>query len=176
MANPRLLRIAGLRQRYYNTVVIELNIPGRGTVRLLHLVCNVDGTLSLDGQLLEGLIRTLPDLRDRLTLHLLTADTYANQDLIDRQLNVRAIRIQPGDEPGQKVDYIRQLGAESVVAIGQGASDAGMLQEAQIGICVLSPEGTVVECLMAADLVVPNIQSAIDLLEKPLRLVASLRR
>jgi soluble P-type ATPase len=51
-----------------------------------------------------------------------------------------------------------------------------MLKEARLGICVLSLEGVAVETLLAADLVVPDIISALDLLEKPLRIVASLRK
>jgi soluble P-type ATPase len=45
-----------------------------------------------------------------------------------------------------------------------------------LGICVLSIEGAAVETLLAADLVMPDIISALDLLEKPLRIVASLRK
>ena len=156
--------------------MIELTIPGRGTVRLLHLVCDVNGTLAIDGKLIEGLPRRLTALRDRLTLHLLTADTHGRQETINRQLNVEAVRVQSGDEPAQKAAFVRQLGAESVVAIGQGANDAAMLKEAAIGIGVLSKEGTAVETLLAADLFVPDIHVALDLLEKPLRLVASLRK
>jgi P-type E1-E2 ATPase len=156
--------------------MIELNIPGLGTVRLLHLVCDVNGTLAVDGQLMNGLTRILTGLRDRLTLHLLTADTHGRQDQIDRQLNLKAVRVQPGNEPAQKAAYVHQLGAETVVAIGQGANDAQMLQEAVLGICVLSKEGVAVETLQAADLVVPDIYTALELLEKPVRLVASLRR
>jgi soluble P-type ATPase len=51
-----------------------------------------------------------------------------------------------------------------------------MLKAATVGVCILSPESTAVETLLAADLVVPNIHSALELVEKPLRLVASLRK
>jgi len=68
------------------------------------------------------------------------------------------------------------LGSDRVVAIGQGADDAGMLKAARLGICVFTPEGVAVETLMAADLVVPDINSALDLIEKPLRIVDSLRK
>jgi soluble P-type ATPase len=51
-----------------------------------------------------------------------------------------------------------------------------MLQEAALGICVLSTEGTAVQTLLAADLVTPDIITALELLEKPLRIVASLRK
>jgi soluble P-type ATPase len=51
-----------------------------------------------------------------------------------------------------------------------------MLKEAAIGICVLSREGSAVETLLAADIVTPDIFAAFDLLEKPVRIVASLRK
>ena len=156
--------------------MIELNIPGRGIVQLQHLVCDVNGTLALDGQLPDGLAGALNALRDRLTLHLLTADTHGRQNLIDQQLNLRAVRIQPGHESGQKAEYVQALGAETVVAIGQGANDAEMLKAVALGICVLSKEGAAVETLVSADLVVVGIFDALELLDKPLRIVASLRK
>ena len=156
--------------------MIELSIPGRGLIELEHLVCDVNGTLALDGQLLEGLVRALTDLRDRLELHLLTADTHGRQELIDRQLDLQAVRIQPGDEARQKADYVRRLGAERVVAIGQGANDAAMLECAGLAICVFSREGTSIEALLAADLVVPDIYAALEIIDHPLRLVATLRK
>ena len=145
-------------------------------MQLQHLVCDVNGTLAVDGQLPDGLGRALTALRDRLTIHLLTADTHGRQHIIDQQLNLKAVRIQPGQEALQKAEYIQRLDAASVVAIGQGANDAEMLKAAGLGICVLSVEGTAVEALLAADLVTANIFDALELLEKPLRIVASLRK
>ena len=156
--------------------MIELNIPGREVLKLEHLVSDVNGTLALDGQLLDGLARVLLNLRDRLTIHLLTADTHGRQNLIDQQLGLQAVRVRPENEAGQKEAYVRQLGAESVIAVGQGANDAAMLKAAGLGICVLSAEGVAVETLLAADLLAPDIFAALELLEKPLRIVASLRK
>lgn len=156
--------------------MIELNIPGRGSLRLQHLVTDVNGTLAVDGILIEGLARRIAAIRDRLDVHLLTADTHGRQAGIDQQLNLMATRLAPGNEQDQKRAYVEQLGAAGVVAIGQGANDAGMLKAAALGICVMSPEGIAVETLLAADILVPDILAALDLLEKPLRLVATLRK
>jgi soluble P-type ATPase len=163
-------------QILYNRFMIELNIPGRGILQLEHLVCDVNGTLAVDGQLFEGIVRQLTGLRDRLEIHLLTADTHGRQDLIDQQLNLQAVRITPGDEAQQKANYVNNLGSERVVAIGQGANDAEMLRNAALGICVFSPEGVAVETLNTADLVTPDINTALELLIMPLRIVASLRK
>lgn len=156
--------------------MIELNIPGRGTIQLEHLVSDVNGTLAVDGRLIDGVSRAVLSLQDRLTLHLLTADTHGRQETIDQQLGLTAVRVPPGDEARAKAEYVQRLGGERVVALGQGANDAGMLRQAAIGICVLSAEGAAVDTLNAADLLVPDALSALALLENPLRLVASLRR
>lgn len=156
--------------------MIELNIPGRGTIQLKHLVCDVNGTLAVDGQLHEGLPRSLKTLQDRLTIHLLTADTHGKQAIIDQQLNLQAVRVQPGNEAEQKAEFVQQLNASQVAAIGQGANDAAMLNAAAIGIGILSTEGIASETIKAADLIVPDIFTALALFEKPLRIVATLRK
>lgn len=156
--------------------MIELNLPGRGILQLEHLVSDVNGTLAVDGQLIEGMTRSLRNLRDRLEIHLLTADTHGRQAAIDIALGLQARRIQPGGEAEQKAEYVHKLGAQQVVAIGQGANDAAMLKEAALGIAVHSVEGMAVETLLAADIIVPDIHAALELLEKPLRIVATLRK
>ncbi len=156
--------------------MIELNIPGRGSVLLDHLVCDVNGTLAVDGRLIEGVARSLTALRDRLQVHLVSADTHGRQAAIDERLGLKAARIPAGDEAQAKADYVRRLGGERVVALGNGTNDAEMLRQAAVGICVLTPEGASVEAMMAADVVAPDILSALALLDNPLRLVATLRR
>jgi P-type E1-E2 ATPase len=156
--------------------MIELTIPGREPLRLQHLVTDVNGTLAVDGILIDGLTKRINALRDRLEIHLLTADTHGRQVSIDEQLKLKATRVQPGNEAGAKAEFVRQLGADTVVAIGQGANDAEMLKAAALGICVMSQEGAAVETLVSADIVLPDIFSALDLFEKPLRIVASLRK
>ncbi|HSB03272.1 MAG TPA: hypothetical protein VLE49_21665 [Anaerolineales bacterium] len=156
--------------------MIELDIPGRGVLQLRHLVTDVNGTLAVDGQLIDGIAGQIGLLKDRLTIHLLTADTHGRQAALDRQLNLTATRIQPGNEAPQKAEYVRRLGAETVVAIGQGANDAAMLREAALGICVMSQEGLATEALLCADLLMPDIATALELLNRPLRIAASLRK
>ena len=161
---------------YYNSAMISIDIPGRGQFELEHLVLDVNGTLAFDGKLIDGVPQVLADLQGLLEVHLVTADTHGHQAEIDRALNLTATRLQKGNEPQQKAEYVLQLGAERVAAIGQGANDAGMLAAAAIGISLVSPEGLAVETLQAADLLMPDILSALDLFKNPMRMVASLRK
>jgi len=95
---------------------------------------------------------------------------------INQQLCQKAVRISSGGESEAKANYVRELGSEHVVSLSQGMNDTGMMREAILGICILSPEGLACETLQAADLVVPDILSALALLENPMRLIASLRQ
>ena len=80
------------------------------------------------------------------------------------------------DQVKAKLNYIEGLGADKVVAIGNGANDAGMLEKAALGIFVIGPEGSAVETLLKADVVVQNIGAALELLIYSKRLIATLRR
>jgi soluble P-type ATPase len=50
-----------------------------------------------------------------------------------------------------------------------------MLQVAGLGIAVAQSEGAAGQAVFAADVLVPDILAALDLLAHPLRLVATLR-
>jgi P-type E1-E2 ATPase len=155
--------------------MIDLTIPGIGNVQIVHLVLDVNGTLAVDGTLLEGLPRLIAAIANRLDIHLITADTHGRQDQIDQLLGLKAVRLTPGNEAHQKAEYVRSLGVRNCAAIGQGANDARMLAEAVLGIAVFSPEGLCTDALRSARIVMPDIYSAFGLLEHPQRIVATLR-
>ena len=157
--------------------MIELQIPGRGIIELEYAVFDVNGTLAVDGQLIKGVGPLIAELRGRLEVRLLTADTHGKQAEIDQQLKFTADRLKPGGhEREQKAAYVRALGAHKVVTIGNGANDVDMLKTAALGIAVIGHEGAAYETLAAADVVTHDVFDAIGLLLYPTRLIATLRR
>ncbi len=155
--------------------MIEVEIPGLAPFRLQHLVLDVNGTIAKDGQLIEGVPQLLSELRSKLVAHLITADTHGSQDVLDQALGLTATRIPLHDQANAKLDYIEHLGAERVVAIGNGANDAAMLAHAALGIVIVGPEGAAVDALLKARVAVSDIKTALELLLHPKRLVATLR-
>jgi P-type E1-E2 ATPase len=156
--------------------MIEMNIPGRGIFQIEYLVCDVNGTLAIDGHLLPGMINAIKSIKDRVKVYLITADTHGKQSAISTELGIEAISINKGQEAEQKGNFVTKLGENKVIAIGQGANDAQMLKKAAIGICVLSEEGTSIDALNSSDIIVQDGLQAIKLVQNPLRLVATLRR
>ena len=156
--------------------MISVEIPGFRSFSFHHLVLDVNGTLAKDGNLIEGTVSLLNELRSRLDIHLVTADTHGKQETINRALSLEAVKIPVENQVKAKLDYIEKLDADSVVAVGNGANDAAMLERAALGIAVVGPEGAAAESVLKAKIVAPDIQSALELLLYPKRLMATLRR
>ena len=53
-----------------------IEIPGRRMLCLEHLVCDYNGTLALDGDLLPGVRESLVALAMRVQVHVIIADTF----------------------------------------------------------------------------------------------------
>jgi len=156
--------------------MIEIEVPGFTTFRFQYLVLDVNGTIAKDGKLIEGVKELFAELRPKLDIHLITADTHGNQETLDKMLGLIARRIPFQNQVKAKLDYIAQLGTEKVVAVGNGANDAAMLEHAALGIVIVGPEGAAVETLLKAKVVVSDIRAALELLAYPKRLIATLRR
>ena len=153
--------------------MIRIDIPHRGTIELEHAVFDINGTLAVDGVPIPEVVGRLKELAAHLSLHALTAGTHGNTTELQQTLGLPLHIIDSGEE---KTHYIEQLGPAHVIAFGNGANDVGMLRLAAIGVAVLAAEGVAVEALQAADVVAPGPVDAIDLVLKPKRLVATLRR
>ncbi len=156
--------------------MIRLDIPGRGVLDLQHLVLDLNGTIALDGQVLPGVASRLGALSQQLTIHVLSADTHGHAAETAQALGVSLAVVARGRENEQKRQFVEALGSQSVVAVGNGANDQQMLQAAELGLAVLGREGLSVAALTSADVLVASIEDALDLLLKPQRLIATLRR
>jgi len=155
--------------------MLEIDVPGYKRLQLSELVLDYNGTLACDGLPLEGIKDLLNALSDKLTVHVLTADTFGKVEQELSEVKCRIIITPQGDQDIRKLDFIKELCPEKTVCIGNGRNDRLMLKEAALGIAVIQEEGAAVETVMSADVVAPDIAAALGLLSNPLRLVATLR-
>lgn len=156
--------------------MIRIDIPGWKDLQLENLVLDVNGTIAKDGVVPPAIREKIFQLASSLSIYLISADTYGTVEKQAKHLAAGLVKITPPKEAEAKADFIRQLGEEETVAIGNGANDALMLKEAVLGIVVLGREGAAATAIQAADMVVESADDALDLLLKPVRLKASLRR
>ncbi|MFW6324236.1 MAG: HAD family hydrolase [Desulfovibrionales bacterium] len=154
---------------------MRVEIPGCGLLEIAHLVLDYNGTIALDGELLDGVGKRLEILSRKLDIHVLTADTFGSVAAKTAGLPFSLAVLPPGNQDQAKLDCVNRLGPAGTACIGNGRNDALMLRESALGIAVIGQEGAAGAALTAADVIVTHVQDGLDLLLNPLRLAATLR-
>ncbi len=154
---------------------MNLSIPGYGELCLQHVVMDYNGTLAVDGIPIPGVKPALEELARHMTLHVLTADTFGKARAGLAGVPCTLSILPESDQQAGKLAYVRSLGVENTVSIGNGRNDQRMLKASKLGIAVILGEGASMETLSAADIVCTSIVTALELLTSPLRLTATLR-
>lgn len=155
--------------------MINIEIPGKPTCTLVHLLLDFNGTLAFDGALLPGVAERLTTLACRLEIHVVTGDTYGSARVQLRDIPCALATLPAERQAEAKLAYLELLDPATTVCIGNGRNDRLMLQAAALGIAVLEREGAASAAVQAADVMARNILEALDLLANPLRLTATLR-
>jgi soluble P-type ATPase len=155
--------------------MLELNIPGRDTIRIENLVLDYNGTMAQDGEPKPGCLERLRRLAGSVAVHVVTADTFGKvaASLADETFTVEILP--PGRQDEAKAAYVRALGLKVTAAVGNGANDQRMLKEAVLGVAVVCGEGAAGAAVRNADVVFTDINDALDALLQPRRLAATLR-
>lgn len=156
--------------------MLNIAIPGIEKLRIQQLVLDLNGTLTLDGEMIGGVAERLDRLSRQLDIVIVTSDTRGNAENVTRDLKVKLHKIGKGTEDVQKLELVRKIGKRETVSIGNGSNDVLMLKESLTGICILGREGASADAMMVSDVIVSDINDALDLLLKPDRLVATLRK
>ena len=155
--------------------MIEIDIPGNKILQLEHLVLDYNGTIAFDGALIDGVKECLAELSQMLTVHVITADTFGSVKKALEDIDCKLAVIPLDRQDAAKLEYVKNLGCEQTVSMGNGVNDRLMLKASALGVAVIQREGAAFETLASANVVCTDIQSALSLLSNPLRLVATLR-
>ena len=155
--------------------MLELSVPGWGDYRFSTVLFDLNGTLAQNGQLAESTRALLRQLGQHLSLYVISADTHGTLAQVAAGLPLQVRRIQGELGAEEKRLLVLELGAERTIALGNGRNDVAMLRQAALGIAILGAEGAAVETLLAADLVFPHVDEALESLLNPRRLLATLR-
>ncbi len=155
--------------------MIEVNIPGYRKFQLEHLVLDYNGTIAFDGALIDGVKECLAELSQMLTVHVITADTFGSVKKAIEDIDCKLAVIPLDRQDVAKLEYVKNLGCEQTVSMGNGANDRLMLKASALGVAVIQGEGAAFETIASTDIVCTDILSALSLLTNPLRLIATLR-
>jgi soluble P-type ATPase len=155
--------------------MITIEIPGNMKIEARDLVLDFNGTLAIDGKLIEGVRELLLLLAKKLKIHVITADTFGTSKQEMEGIPCKLEIIGPSSQDKQKEDYVLNLGKTQVISIGNGKNDMPMLDQAALGIMVIEKEGAFAQLTLHADIICFSITDALNLLLNPIRIAATCR-
>lgn len=154
---------------------MRLDIPNKGNYDIKNIALDYNGTLATDGEIEESTLKLLSNLAKKFNIYILSADTHGSITKKLKEMPFEVIVVSSENGQKDKADFIKQIGAEETIAIGNGNIDILMFREAIVSIGIMGSEGIAVKALLEADIVVENIRTALNLIENPLRIIATLR-
>jgi soluble P-type ATPase len=154
--------------------MISIERPGQGNLEIEFVLLDFEGTLASDRRVHLKTKDKMNLLSKRVKICILTKGEKEVVEEVLRKVKAEIFYTTEGESSRKKLELLRQLGPLRTVAIGNGVDDAPMLEEAGLGICIISKEGTSAEAVKRADVVLSNIVDALDFLLKPLRQRATL--
>lgn len=149
--------------------MISIERPGQTNVEIDFILIDFEGTLATDRRVHPKAKDKINLLSKRTSIYVLTMQQKEVIEERLRKVNAEIIFLAEGDASRRKLDLLRQLGPSRCAAIGNATSDAALMQEAGIGICVIGHEGSSAKALKHAEVVFSDILDALDFLLKPLR-------
>ena len=154
---------------------MKITIPGYRDLELDYLVLDYNGTIALDGSISEEVKEALRRLSGFFSVYVLTADTHGTAKAMCDGLPLTIKTFPCGSAMESKLSIVRSLGADHCVSIGNGRNDCLMCKESALSIAVMAEEGACSALITSADICNGSILDALSLLEKPKRLIATLR-
>ena len=137
------------------------NIPQAKNIEIDTIVLDLNGTLTVYGKLSEEtkkLIQKLKDLQYRLVL--ISGDIRGQAKEIAEILDLELFL---GKTSEEKAQQMQQFNKEKTAAIGNARIDIGTFKNAKISIATLQKEGIHTGILPYVDILVPSIESALQL-------------
>lgn len=153
---------------------MRITIPGSDNLDIKTIILDLNGTLSVGGTVVKGVkdrIKTLKSIGYNIILF--TGNTRNDADIIADSLD---IEWRTAKNANEKRDLALMLDADTCAAIGNGLIDYELMKVVKLGILTMQAEGIHVKTIQASDIVVPNINDALDLFIDHERLIATLRR
>lgn len=156
--------------------MIRVDIPGGKILTLQYAAIDFNGTIATDGKIIKECKPLLKSLAKKLDIYILTLDTNGTVKKECKDLPVKVKILDKTNGSKSKANFVKELGANNVVSIGNGVNDGMMFAKSALSMVVMGDEGCSTKSLQNSDIVTKNIEDALNLLLKSNRLIATLRK
>ena len=140
---------------------MKYDVPRVGVLEFDTIVLDLNGTLSVKWVISNKTKEKISKLRELwFTIYLLTGDARWTWQTLCNDLWIDLIVTQGSEE---KAEFMKKIGREKTVAIGNARIDIGMFQHAELSIATIQAEWIHRALLDHVDIIIPSIEDALDL-------------
>ncbi|SCG81838.1 hypothetical protein DW1_0217 [Proteiniborus sp. DW1] len=151
------------------------NIPGRDRIEIENVVFDYNGTVAVDGKLIDDARELILKLKEYVNIYILTADTYGTVESQCKELGVKVATFPKEMASLSKKEIVEGLGPEKTICVGNGFNDIEMFKICKISVAVMENEGCSGKLLSYSDIVTKSIKDAIEIILSENRMKATLR-
>jgi len=152
---------------------MKYDIPQIGVIEINTIVLDFNGTLSVRGKIVDGAKERLATLKKLgINIILFTGDQRGNALDLCNELD---IELKKTVNQKEKEQFFLELDTEHSAAIGNARIDNGKFRHAKLSIATLQAEGIHTGIIEHVDIIVPNINDALDLFIDSNSLKATMR-
>ena len=131
--------------------------------------------IKVDVKTVYQAIKNINELSSSFNFYVITADTYGTVKKELENTNCKVITIPALSQDMAKLNFVKELGLNTCLSVGNGRNDKLMLKETILGIAILQDEGLCTETLLNSDILVKSIFDVFAFLKDSNRLIATLR-
>lgn len=150
-------------------------IPGRNNIKIENIVFDYNGTIAIDGRLIDDVKELINKLAEATNIYILTADTYGTVENECIGINAEVLTFPKENAGESKKEIVKKLGGDKTICLGNGYNDILMFKEAILSIGIIEREGASGKLLANADIVSRSIIEALEILLNKNMVKATLR-
>jgi len=153
---------------------LTYKVPGVGAIEIDTLVVDSNGTLTINGEIVAGVMERIHRLQS------LGVDVVMISS--DQRGNARNIALSSGityyeaANSREKEDVLLSLESRNVAAIGNARIDIGLFVQSIVSIATLQKEGIHKDIIDHVDVIVPCINDALDFFLDEDTFIATMKR
>ena len=150
-------------------------IPGRDNIKIENIVFDYNGTIAVNGKLVDGIPELLNIISDHVNIYIVTADTYGTVRKECENINADILTFPKENAGESKKEIVEKLGCKKTICVGNGFNDIPMFEICVLGIAIIEGEGASGKLLTKADIVSRNIIECLNIILNKDMIKATLR-
>ncbi|MFA8435813.1 MAG: hypothetical protein ACEPOZ_14950 [Marinifilaceae bacterium] len=153
---------------------LNYNVPGVGPIMIDTLVVDSNGTMTVKGEIVPGVIEKVHHLQSLgVNVVMISSDQRGNaRDLAQSS----GISYYEAANSREKEDILLSLGSQNVAAIGNARIDIGLFVQSIVSVATLQAEGIHKDIIDHVDVIVPSVNDALDFFLDENTFIATMKR